>query len=207
MLASGKAPIRALDVSHCHGITSAGIRALIPLVTLETLILAGCPRATTVLGFAALSSFSSALQCLDASHNPRLDDGCLNALSFAFQLRRVSLRSCPRITDYGIMALSRISRLERLDVDECRGVSYHGAMQLKRKLPLLRGPILVSPLNGPGPPLYGSNALSYVHGLPGDERSSMPANAGDRNPSFVGPGSPVIRFPLDAEASHHGYIS
>ena len=207
-IASGQAPIKALDISNCHSITSSGIRVLSGLRTLETLVVVGCTRATTVLGFAALSSFSTALKCLDASHNPRIDDGCLNALSFASQLRRISLRSCPRVTDNGLLALARIHRLERLGVDECRGVTYHGVMKLKSKLPLLRGAILVSPLNCKGGIMGAYNMHNNYHSIPQynpdingqtNENGSNIGGDGFRGSGGPAPGSPVVAFPVESD--------
>jgi len=128
--------LHQLDVSYT-AVTSRGLRALSTLSKLASLNLSGCHRATTVLGLGALSSLRS-LRSLDVSNNPRLDDGCMQAMSFVSQLRNISLRGCTRIGDHGIAAFFRILKLTALDLTGCRGVTYAAVTKLKKKLPHLR---------------------------------------------------------------------
>jgi hypothetical protein len=135
-LAARGATLRALDLSYT-AVTSRGLRHLAALMALEDLALAGCPRAVTVLGLGSLAA-CPALSRLDVSDNKRLDNGCMMALSFVAQLRRLALRACPRVTDHGALALLRLGRLRELDVDGCHGVSAMALSALQRRLPLLR---------------------------------------------------------------------
>ena len=129
--------LHRLDLSYCLNITSAGLRCLSALTSLSFLTLTGCGRATTVLGFAALAGCPQ-LTTLEACNNPRVDNGCIQSLSFAGkQLRSLSLRGCPRLCDFSVAALGRISSLEQLEIDG-RGVTQAAMTKLHAKLPRLR---------------------------------------------------------------------
>lgn len=128
--------LRFLDISYCAGITSSGLKCLSSLTELSSLIISGCQSAATVLGLGYLAAVP-ALTTLEGCNIPRLDDGCMQAVSFVRQLKHLCLRGCPRISDHGVMALVRMPRLETLKVDG-RNVTQSAIDKLHAKLPRLR---------------------------------------------------------------------
>ena len=91
----GGLQLRSLEISHCFGVTAEGLRHLAALPALESLVLAACPRAVTVMGVQALGRCPR-LASLDLSDNHhRLDDACM-------QVGGASTRS------YGSRLLSRL---------------------------------------------------------------------------------------------------
>lgn len=134
---SQKAPnLRYLDISYT-GITSTGARDALPALTsLSYLALAGCARAATVLGLNSLARVTT-LQHLDASNNPRLDDGCMQAVSFIKQLKHLAVRGCPRVTDRGLMELVRLKQLTCVEIGGCRNITHDAVERLRVRLPLL----------------------------------------------------------------------
>ena len=135
-LAAAAPALQHLDISYCINITSRGLRCLSSLTTLHTLNISACHRAATVLGLGSLASVPS-LKTLDVSHLPRLDNGCMQAVSFVSQLQHLSLRECPRITDHGLLALLRIPKLLSLEIDG-RNVSKESVEKLQMRCPCLR---------------------------------------------------------------------
>ncbi|GAB4819220.1 hypothetical protein N2152v2_006266 [Parachlorella kessleri] len=130
--------LEQLDLSYCPLITPEGLRHIASqLPLLGALRLMDCPRAVTVLGMRALGS-AERLQSLHVGDNKRLDDGCMQAISFMSQLRSLVVRACPKITDHGLLALARITHLRDLDIDLCVAVTPAGVAKLQAKLPLLK---------------------------------------------------------------------
>jgi Leucine-rich repeat (LRR) protein len=128
--------LQHLDISYCVNITSSGLRCLSTLRALTHLNISACPRAATVLGLGYLAEVPNLIS-LDVSHLPRLDNGCMQAVSFVSQLRHLKLKECPRITDHGLLALLRIPKLISLEVDG-RNVSREAVEKLQVRLPCLR---------------------------------------------------------------------
>lgn len=136
VLTQGAPNLRYLDMSYT-GITSTGLSNALPALTsLSNLAIAGCTRAATVLGFNALVGVTR-LQNLDASNNGRLDDGCMQAMSFIKQLRHLAVRGCPRVTDHGLMELVRLQHLVCVEIAGCRNVTHDAVERLRARLPLL----------------------------------------------------------------------
>lgn len=152
------ATLRQLDLSYCTALTSTALRNLSAHAGLNALVIAGCPRAASPPGLGALAALSS-LQTLDVSNNPRLDDGCMQALSFVAQLQYVVLRMCPRISDNGLGALVRLQKLAKLDVTGCRHITPTAVTKLKAKLPLLGF------VAGCGGATFGCVAYPLSHGV------------------------------------------
>jgi Leucine-rich repeat (LRR) protein len=128
--------LQHLDVSYCVNITSSGLRGLSRLPKLQYLNISACPRAATVLGLGYLAAVPN-LTTLEVCHLPRLDNGCMQAVSFVSQIKHLFLRECPRITDHGLLALLRIPKLLSLEIDG-RNVSKEAVKKLQLRLPLLR---------------------------------------------------------------------
>ncbi|KAG7667523.1 hypothetical protein Ndes2526B_g07522 [Nannochloris sp. 'desiccata'] len=128
--------LQHLDISYCLNITSSGLRYLSTLTSLTHLNISACHRAATVLGLGYLAAVPN-LGSLEASHLPRLDNGCMQAVSFVNQLKHLCLKECPRITDHGLLALLRIPKLISLEIDG-RNVSKEAVEKLQSRLPFLR---------------------------------------------------------------------
>ena len=167
-LAAAAPNLLHVDLSYCSNISSYGLKCLSSLTQLSSVVISGCHRAVTVLGLGNLAALP-ALLTLEACNNPRLDDGCMQAVSFVRQLKHLSLRGCPRISDHGVLALSRIAKLETLKIDG-RNVTQAAIEKLQARLPRLRRVQMTSRdparrtmemYDSLGVPVYQNNNIPY----------------------------------------------
>lgn len=117
VLTSGCTRLSKLDISFTQ-IHAKALCGLQRLPALRYLDMSDCKYATTVMGMASLCLVKS-LEELNLSMNPRLDDGCLHAISFHPGLRVLSIRHCPEVSCYGVLECRRLRRLKKLDISGC----------------------------------------------------------------------------------------
>lgn len=117
VLTSGCQALSKLDISFTQ-IQGKALCGLQQLPALKYLDMSDCKYATTVMGMASLCLVMS-LEELNLSMNPRLDDGCLHAISFHPGLRVLSIRHCPDVSSHGVLECCRLKRLKKLDITGC----------------------------------------------------------------------------------------
>lgn len=132
--------LHTLDVSHCLGVTSAGLSALLGRARLRELRLVA--MACDLPTLKRVPATQPDLVSLALGWDPgvsggTIDDELVGAIARLPRLEVLSLRGRAGWTDAGLAALAKAPALRELDVIHCPGITVSGIAALRRDRPAL----------------------------------------------------------------------